>query len=109
METMHSHAASLEDALDFVNTRELDRDGYTDHLPDMAAALEWLEGRGLLHEVARQRLLWAYEADRESQSNVLRRVLRLREALRFVHQRGRFLAALVRAGALGPVSEDRDR
>jgi predicted RNA-binding Zn ribbon-like protein len=45
----HAHEASLDDALDFVNTLEFSRDGSTEHLPTEGDALAWLAARGLLH------------------------------------------------------------
>lgn len=80
----HGHQASLEVALDFVNTRELGSDGYTDSLADLPAALRWLEANDLLHRETLDQLLWTYGADSESQAQALRRIKRLRGAMREV-------------------------
>ena len=45
----HAHAASLDVALDFVNTLELEGGEPVDHIPTTAEALDWLLERGLLH------------------------------------------------------------
>lgn len=45
----HDHAASLETALDFVNTLELERGVPTDHFRSTQDALDWLQDRGLVH------------------------------------------------------------
>ena len=82
--TQHSHDVPLEVALDFVNTRELTRTGYFDHLPDLASALGWLRQHGLLHTDAAEELESAYAADPEPQAQLVRRVRRLRDALREV-------------------------
>ena len=39
----HGHQASLEDALDFVNTYEFDKGDGHDHLTDIPTAVEWLQ------------------------------------------------------------------
>lgn len=78
----HAHDASLEVALDFVNTRELTRDGFVDHLPDLPAALSWLREHGLLHGEAVEEVQWSYASDAEARAHVLRRIKRLRGALR---------------------------
>jgi predicted RNA-binding Zn ribbon-like protein len=80
----HGHQASLEDALDFVNTLELGREGLTDNLPDIEAALYWLQQHELLHREALDRLLVGYASDSEAEARVLRRIRRLRGALREV-------------------------
>lgn len=71
----HAHEASLDDALDFVNTLEFSREGSTEHLPTVDDALGWLAVRGLLH---REGLATA------SGGRVLDRLRRVRAALREV-------------------------
>ena len=49
MTTAHQHEATLEDALDFINTLHIEEDA-PDHLAELGAGTEWLAQRGLLHE-----------------------------------------------------------
>lgn len=78
----HGHQASLDDALDFVNTLELQRDGLVDRLADAETALRWLQQHELLHRETLDALLAAYAGDDEDR--LLRRIRRLRAALREV-------------------------
>lgn len=78
----HEHAASLEDALDFVNTRELTRDGYIDHLGDAASAVGWLETHGLVHGDALAPSATAGRTRDDRDGELVDRVARLRDALR---------------------------
>jgi len=78
----HGHQASLEDALDFVNTLELTRDGFVDNVPDLASALRWLHDHDLLHRETLQALLPRRRPPADSQPVALRRIVRLRAALR---------------------------
>jgi predicted RNA-binding Zn ribbon-like protein len=49
MTTAHQHEATLEDALDFINTLHIEEDAH-DHLAELGAGSEWLAQRGLLHQ-----------------------------------------------------------
>lgn len=80
----HGHQASLDDALDFVNTLELQRDGQLDRLADTETALRWLQQHELLHRETLDALLAAYAKDDEGRARMLRRIRRLRGALREV-------------------------
>ncbi|HXG40355.1 MAG TPA: CGNR zinc finger domain-containing protein [Candidatus Limnocylindrales bacterium] len=72
----HHHHATLEDALDFLNTLEHD-DGVTiEHLPTPEAAVAWLAGRGLLHPEA---------VPTDAGEAALPRIRRVRSALREVY------------------------
>jgi predicted RNA-binding Zn ribbon-like protein len=42
------HRIELEDTLEFINTLEHSRDGDTDHLPTISAAIDWLEAHHAL-------------------------------------------------------------
>src|SRR3954447_3310761 len=52
----HAHVADLETCLDLINTVELTDGVPEDHLPSLAARIEWLAGRNLAHQedLARQ-------------------------------------------------------
>ena len=45
----HSHEASLETSLDFINTLEFSGVASVEHLPTSAHAVDWLAQRGLVH------------------------------------------------------------
>jgi predicted RNA-binding Zn ribbon-like protein len=45
----HTHQATLEDTLDFINTLEFERDGPTDAIGTAPVAIEWFASRGLAH------------------------------------------------------------
>jgi predicted RNA-binding Zn ribbon-like protein len=80
----HGHHASLDDALDFVNTYELTRDGHADRLPDAASVVAWLEAHDLLHRETADELVRRAAADDVVESRMLGRVRRVRAALREV-------------------------
>ena len=80
-EGRHGHQASLEDALDFVNTYHWDKGEGHDHLTDIPVAVQWLQEHALLHREMVPPLLDRYGEDGED-SLVLQRVRRVREALR---------------------------
>jgi len=73
----HGHHASLEDALDFVNTR----DSSSDPFADLGAGLRWLHAHELLHaEMVGQQL---ERHDRpELRQRALGRIRRVRDAMR---------------------------
>lgn len=80
----HGHVASLDDALDFVNTLELGRDGTTEHLPDTATVIGWLAQHDLLHRETADQLLRQHAAGEPAERRLLGRMRRLRAALREV-------------------------
>jgi predicted RNA-binding Zn ribbon-like protein len=45
----HSHSAKLWDTLDFINTLDYGRSGWTDSIETAPAALAWFASRGLTH------------------------------------------------------------
>ena len=71
---IHTHAADLETALDFVNTLELEGGVPADHLESAAAAVAWLAERGLIHD----------EVIAAAEQGALARVQQTRAALREV-------------------------
>jgi predicted RNA-binding Zn ribbon-like protein len=58
MTTAHQHEATLDDALDFINTLHIEEDAHDD-LAELRAGTEWLAQRGLLHQRRDGRLLGA--------------------------------------------------
>lgn len=77
----HGHQASLEDALDFVNTYHWDKGEGHDHLSDIPGAVQWLQEHALLHREMVPPLLERFGTDGDD-GPVLQRVRRVREALR---------------------------
>ena len=77
----HGHQASLEDALDFVNTLEYERGVPAERLPDVPSAVNWLQEHELLHREMVEPLLARY-VDDDADSPVLQRIRRVRGALR---------------------------
>jgi predicted RNA-binding Zn ribbon-like protein len=78
-QTWPHEGASLEDALDFLNTDELDGSGRpVEHFPTLRAATEWLEERGLLDPTRRQSL----DAPASRRAARLEHVLEVRSGLR---------------------------
>jgi predicted RNA-binding Zn ribbon-like protein len=45
----HTHDATLDDTLDFLNTLDYDRGTWVDKLPSSEVAVDWLASRGLAH------------------------------------------------------------
>src|SRR6187549_1744864 len=78
----HGHQASLKDGLAFVNTLEFDRGRVTEHLPTLDAALGWLFDHDLLHREMREDLVARLAGDQAAEARVLRRVGRVRGAIR---------------------------
>jgi predicted RNA-binding Zn ribbon-like protein len=78
----HEHTAGLQDALDFVNTFQLTRDGPIDHLPGFVDALHWLDERELLHHEMVSDELARHTHDQAASEGRLRRLQRVRAALR---------------------------
>ncbi len=77
----HGHQASLEDALDFVNTLEFEKGKPHDHLVDVPIAVEWLQEHALLHRETAEALIERCEAPEEDKL-LMQRVQRVRSALR---------------------------
>ena len=75
------HQASLEDALDFVNTYHWDKGEGHDHLTDIPVAVQWLHDHYLLHREMVQPLMERFGSD-GNDGPVLQRIRRVREALR---------------------------
>jgi predicted RNA-binding Zn ribbon-like protein len=80
--TPHGHQASLKDGLAFVNTLEYDRGHVREHLPTTETALAWLFDHTLLHREARDELLARLADDEPAEVRVLRRIGRVRSAIR---------------------------
>ena len=80
-EGRHGHQASLEDALDFVNTYHWDKGEGHDHLTDIPVAVQWLHDHYLLHREMVQPLMERFGSD-GNDGPVLQRIRRVREALR---------------------------
>lgn len=77
----HGHQASLEDALDFVNTLEYDKGRPSDHLVDAPTAVHWLQDHALLHREMADDLLRRFAGEADSEP-LMRRIRRVRAALR---------------------------
>ncbi|MGH2467914.1 MAG: CGNR zinc finger domain-containing protein [Candidatus Limnocylindrales bacterium] len=78
----HGHQAALQDGLDFIDTLELEKGLPVDHLTDLPAALEWLQAHDLLHLEAMEAAIAAGQAQPELAARTLRRIRRLRAAMR---------------------------
>jgi predicted RNA-binding Zn ribbon-like protein len=78
----HDHDCALDEALDFLNTRELVSGSLVDHFETPDHAFDWLATRGLVHAelLARERRRVA--EDPEMGARALARVRRVRDALR---------------------------
>ena len=74
----HDHAADLETALDFVNTLQLVKGDWVDHLGSTHDALDWLQERGLIHAETGDGSSHAGDSDERR----IRRIRRTRAALR---------------------------
>ncbi len=77
----HGHQASLEDALDFVNTWHWEKGEGHDHLTDIPTAVEWLQEHQLLHREMVEPLIERY-AEEGDEPPVLLRIRKVRNALR---------------------------
>ena len=80
-EGRHGHQASLDDALDFVNTLSYDKGLPAESLTDVPTAVHWLQGHELLHREMVADLLSRYGGENEG-SQALQRIRRVRESLR---------------------------
>ena len=78
----HGHHVSLDTGLDFINTLELEKGSWQDHLATPEAALEWLIGHNLLHPDARRAELARIAPDAAYGEKLLTKVRRVRGAMR---------------------------
>jgi predicted RNA-binding Zn ribbon-like protein len=78
----HGHHASLDDALDFVNTLEFSDSGPVEHLDTLATAMRWLHGHELMHRESVEEQLRRHADDPAGEERQLARVRRVRSALR---------------------------
>jgi predicted RNA-binding Zn ribbon-like protein len=78
----HGHHASLQDALDFVNTSDPAGTSGRDDLAELEPALRWLHGHELVHREMVDEQLVRYSADEPGRDRLLERVKRVRAALR---------------------------
>jgi predicted RNA-binding Zn ribbon-like protein len=75
----HEHAADLETSLDFLNTLEYEEGFQVEHLPALDAAVDWLVGHGVIHDVDRVQTRSARRAEQD-----LERLRSARAAMRAV-------------------------
>jgi len=78
----HGHQAPLEVGLDFVNTLENEKTGTVEHLRSPTDAVLWLRSHDLLHQHMVDDLLARTSADPAAGEQLMRRVRRVRAALR---------------------------
>jgi predicted RNA-binding Zn ribbon-like protein len=81
------HLAPLQTGLDFVNTLDLWPVPH-DHLDTPSAALDWLVDNDLLHREARAHLLAEFAASSAAGNEMLKRLHRVRQAMRSVLEAG---------------------
>jgi predicted RNA-binding Zn ribbon-like protein len=77
----HGHQASLDDALDFVNTLSYDKALAHDRLTDIPTAVHWMQEHALLHREMVEPLMEQYR-DSEDGGPALARIRRVRSGLR---------------------------
>jgi predicted RNA-binding Zn ribbon-like protein len=77
----HGHQASLETGLDFINTLELAKGSWQNHLATPDVALGWLIGHNLLHPDALRSERMRIEADPAYGQKLLAKVGRVRAAM----------------------------
>src|SRR3982751_3405126 len=80
----HEHSCELDEALDFLNTKELVSGSLTDHLETPEQAFDWLPARDPLHPPPPARERRRALDDPETGQRALARVRRVRDALREV-------------------------
>jgi predicted RNA-binding Zn ribbon-like protein len=80
--TPHHHGVDLDEALDFLNTKELDSGALVDHLGSVDDVFEWIGGRDLVHAELLERERERARRDAEAAARVLARARRVRDALR---------------------------
>ena len=78
----HGHQASLETGLAFINTLELDKGVWVDHLDSPIVALDWLIAHDLMHREAMIALVDRVEAEPEYGTKLLGRIRKVRAAMR---------------------------
>src|SRR3972149_1840974 len=78
----HGHHVSLDTGLDFINTLELEKGSWQDHLATPEAALEWLIGPHLLPPAAGRAELARIASDAAYGEKLLAKVRRVRGAMR---------------------------
>ncbi|HUG48467.1 MAG TPA: CGNR zinc finger domain-containing protein [Candidatus Limnocylindria bacterium] len=81
-EHRHDHSAALQDGLDFVNTLWNTKPAPREDLPDLPSAVRWFDEYDLLHREMVREQLERHSHDDASSQPVLRRVQRVRAALR---------------------------
>ena len=80
--TLHEHDCALDEALDFLNTKELVSGSLVDHLETPGHAFDWLAARQLVHAELLDRERLRATEDPETGARALARVRRVRDALR---------------------------
>ncbi len=80
--TPHHHGADLDQAFDFLNTRELESGALVDHLETPDDAFDWLAAHDLVHAELLDRERAKATANPETAARALARVRRVRDALR---------------------------
>jgi predicted RNA-binding Zn ribbon-like protein len=80
----HDHDCALDEALDFLNTRELVSGSLVDHLETPDHAFDWLAARRLVHAELLDRERRRAAEDPDTGARALARVRRVRDALREV-------------------------
>jgi predicted RNA-binding Zn ribbon-like protein len=78
----HDHDCALDEALDFLNTKELVSGSLVDHLEKPDDAFGWLGARGLVHAELLERERRRIAEDPDAGARALGRIRRVRDALR---------------------------
>lgn len=99
----HRHEASIEDALDFVNTLEFSAAGSEEALTSAADLLVWLRERGLIHPETERTAAARLAADPPAEAGLLGRGRELRAAFRALLE-AIAAACPAPAGALGTIN-----
>ena len=81
-EQRHDHTAALQDGLDFVNTLWQTKPAPREDLTDLPAAVHWFDEHDLLHREMVTEQLERHVRDQDSSKPLLRRIRRVRAALR---------------------------
>src|SRR3954453_7074587 len=82
--TPHQHAVELEEAFDFLNTKELESGALVDHLKTPDDAFDWFATHDLVHGDLLDRERVKLADDPEGGARALARIRRVRDALREV-------------------------
>ncbi len=80
----HHHEIGLDEAFDFLNTRELESGSPVEHLASLRDALDWLARRDLVHDWLLEQERARAEADPQAAERAVARIRRVRDALREV-------------------------